>query len=307
MSLKPALFVGSSREMLRAAYALQAELEYDAHVIIWNQEVSQPSRYTLESLEEQARKSDFAVVLLGDEDLVTSRGKTGPAPRDNVVLEAGIFIGALGRTRCFLLYDRLKYPKMPTDLLGLTPLTYEQREPLRAAVGPACTAIRKELLLQGVREGPQTFGTVVLPENRAAESTGFVSVALRNVATFAGDLSWLGQDLATYRDLRKRDVQIRFLTDTPAAPIIKKAKQLGISFRQYPGGSMAPLKVTVTDADEEGEARALVVRRSVPVRPEGGDVPYRYWMKVYRGPQDYPVIKAMSLLFEALFTKGKPL
>jgi hypothetical protein len=302
---KPVVFVGSSAERLPVAHALQAGLEREAHVNVWDQGVFRPSAFALEALEEQLGRSDFAILVLGDEDVVMSRGRASPAPRDNVVLEAGIFIGGLGRRRSFVLYDRTNLPKLPTDLLGLTPLTYEHRDPLVAAVGPACEAIRHEMAAQGRRD--RAYGTMVAHEDRGAASTAFASQTLRSISIFGGDISWLDSDLSTYKGLLGRNVQIRVLTDTPGAPVIGKAKRLGVLFRQYPAGGPAPLKASITDADEEGEARALVVRRTIPATLSVSGAPYRYWMRVYRGPADYPVIRAMSLLFEDLFAKGKPL
>lgn len=304
-TVKPIVFIGSSVEMLPVGRAVQTELQYDVQVIIWNQGVFRPGKFTLEALEEQVPQSDFALLIIGTEDVVISRGKKMAAPRDNVILEAGIFIGALGRSRSFILYDRTKLTKLPTDFLGLTPLTYEQTGVLQAAVGPPCEAVRKEIRTQGRREVSQKPGTIVAYSDRAGMSTSFASGTLRFINVFAGDLSWLNEDLNTYKELRRRNVEIRFLTDTPNAPIIKKAKLLGITFRQYPNAIKAPVKASIADADEEGEARALIVRRTVPKNAASPDSPYQYWMRAYRGPEEYTVIKAMNLLFEEMFAKGK--
>ena len=304
-SPKPLVFVGSTTEMLPVARAVQSELQYDAQVILWNQDVFRPGKFTLEALEEQVPQSDFAVLVIGAEDVVVSRGKKASAPRDNVILEAGIFIGALGRNRSFLLFDRAKLPKLPTDFLGLTPLTYDGKLLLQAAIGPACDAIRKEFQIQGRREVSQRAGTIVTYDDRAAMSTSFAAASLRSIKVFGGDLSWLKQDLDTYKVLLDRNVEVKFLTDTPNAAIIKKGKPLGIVFKQYPKAIQAPLKASISDADEEAEARALVVRRTGSKGAGSGSSPYSYWMRVYRGPEEYAVIKAMSLLFDALFSKGK--
>jgi predicted nucleotide-binding protein len=45
---------------------------------------------------------DFAILVLTPDDLTQSRGKQQPSPRDNVVFELGLFIGALGRDRVFM-------------------------------------------------------------------------------------------------------------------------------------------------------------------------------------------------------------
>lgn len=93
------VFIGSSSEGKRVAEALQEGLLLDSEVDMWNQGVFTPGQYALDSLTEQARKSDFAVLVATADDISESRGSTTPAPRDNVILELGLFIGALGRNR----------------------------------------------------------------------------------------------------------------------------------------------------------------------------------------------------------------
>ena len=53
---------------------------------------------------------------------------TGPqfAPRDNVVLEAGYFAGAKGRSQSLIIYEQGS--KMPTDLSGILYLSLENRK-----------------------------------------------------------------------------------------------------------------------------------------------------------------------------------
>lgn len=146
----PTLFIGSTVEALRVARAVQTELEHDAYVTLWNQNVFGPSSSTWVDLVNDARsgKYDFAVMVYGSEDLVTSRGAEAQAPRDNVLLEFGLFTGALGRERVFFLYDRDNKPKIASDLSGVTPLTYSGNRPdgnIQAAVGTACEMIRRQI------------------------------------------------------------------------------------------------------------------------------------------------------------------
>lgn len=69
----------------------------------------------------------------------------------------------------------------------------------------------------------------------------------------------------------------------------------------------APIKASITDTDDETECRALVVRRRTPRRRVRQGESYEYWMKFYHGSKEYPIIKAMALLFEKLWEKGRPL
>ena len=65
---------------------------------------------------------DFAVLVLSDDDVTISRKHTQVSPRDNVVLELGLFMGALGRRRTFVVIAQTDDgpPKIPSDLLGNT-------------------------------------------------------------------------------------------------------------------------------------------------------------------------------------------
>jgi predicted nucleotide-binding protein len=99
----PLLFIGSSSESLAIAKELQAGLEYDPVTVqIWTDGVFGASHFTLEDLEAQLAASDFAVLVATPDDVVSSRGKTGGAPRDNIVFELGLFMGALTRHRTFI-------------------------------------------------------------------------------------------------------------------------------------------------------------------------------------------------------------
>ncbi len=101
-----------------------------------------------------AVESDFAVLVLGPDDRVISRGDDNLAPRDNVVLELGLFIGAVGRRRVFLVMPAGLDVKIPTDLLGVTPVWYEpDGDPadLPARLRSACSDIRAALEKLGPR------------------------------------------------------------------------------------------------------------------------------------------------------------
>lgn len=146
------VFIGSTREALDIAEALQSNLTHlNADVKIWTQGVFQSSYATLESLEEQARKCDFAIIILTDEDEVSSRGKSERAPRDNVVFELGLFIGSLGRKRVFGVKKRSSPLKVPTDLLGITLLEFSDGGGLEASLGPVATKIKQRISKLGAK------------------------------------------------------------------------------------------------------------------------------------------------------------
>jgi hypothetical protein len=145
--MKPRLFIGSSSENLDVAHALQESLEQHAQVTVWDQAIFGPSKYALESLLEAVTGNDFAAFVFAPDDVLCLRGQDFQTARDNVIFELGLFIGRLGERRSFILVpasaDQLR---VPTDLLGLNVLKYDDRRTdgnLVAAVGSACSQIRR--------------------------------------------------------------------------------------------------------------------------------------------------------------------
>ncbi len=151
---RPVLFVGSSSEALPIARALQLGLKHDDFLVgVWTDQVFGASHFPIESLETQLTESDFALLVLGPDDRVESRGREADAPRDNTVLELGLFIGSLGRERALVISPRGVDLKIPSDLLGVTPLEYEVGSPkeLPALLGPVCEEIRRLVTARGVK------------------------------------------------------------------------------------------------------------------------------------------------------------
>jgi len=145
--MKKKIFVGSSVEGLNIAYSIQESLDFVAEVTVWDQDIFEPSSYTLESLEEALATFDYGIFVFTGDDTILIRDETVMTARDNVLFELGLFIGSLGRKNCFFLHPRnVDKFHIPTDLLGVTPLTYDPKRSdgnLQAALGPACNKIRK--------------------------------------------------------------------------------------------------------------------------------------------------------------------
>ena len=141
---KPRIFLGSSVEGLEIARAIQSELQYDYSVEIWNQNtVFGLGTSTIEALEDAARMYDYAIFVFTPDDLIQRREKQNAVPRDNVIFEAGLFIGQLTRFKAFVVQPRGRSIQLPTDLNGLTVATYDPDAPsIDASIGPACRQIR---------------------------------------------------------------------------------------------------------------------------------------------------------------------
>jgi predicted nucleotide-binding protein len=149
---KPHIFIGSSAESLLVAHEIHAGLAHDKFLVkVWTDGVFQASRATIQDLMVQVDMADFAVMVFTPDDNTVSRHKQADAPRDNVVFELGLFMGDVGPERTFIVKPRGAALKIPTDLLGLTPLEYDasNAKEITAAIAPVCHAIRKRVTEQG--------------------------------------------------------------------------------------------------------------------------------------------------------------
>ncbi len=123
------MFLGSSSAQAKLVEALAVDLGDVAITEPWMTTFN-PGVGTMERLIELTREVDFAAFIFARDDWTTNAppapdgGAAGQAsPRDNVVFEAGLFGGAIGLRRTFILHA--KGAKLPTDLLGLTSVRYE--------------------------------------------------------------------------------------------------------------------------------------------------------------------------------------
>jgi Predicted nucleotide-binding protein containing TIR-like domain len=125
--MKPRIFLGSSGQQEKLLQALTRGLQDIADVDPWTT-VFNPGVSTLDRLVELTREVDFAAFVFARDDWTTKGASPDAAPgeaspRDNVVFEAGLFGGALGIRRTFILHAN--GAKLPSDLLGLTAIRYD--------------------------------------------------------------------------------------------------------------------------------------------------------------------------------------
>lgn len=120
------VFVASSKEAIDAEWLLDAltvaeeKLGDDgvsASFELWNEAFS-PGEMTAEAIMGIARTVGAAIVVLTADDETYSRGEATPAPRDNLLFEAGLFLSHLDFGRVLVL--REDESKLPSDLLGVS-------------------------------------------------------------------------------------------------------------------------------------------------------------------------------------------
>jgi len=151
---KPRIFLGSSGQQEQLVQALTRGLEDIARVEPWMTSFN-PGTNTLERLVELAHEVDFAVLAFARDDWTATSAPSSPsagagqaAPRDNVVFEAGLFGGALGMRRIFILHA--SGSKLPSDLLGLTCVRYSD----------ATTPTEIDIVIQKLRKAIEDEGRV---------------------------------------------------------------------------------------------------------------------------------------------------
>lgn len=152
---KPRIFIGSSTESLKVAEAIKANFEFDdVEVRIWNEDLFLPGQYTLDELIRFTKSFDFGIFVWANDDKVEiqSREISKNQPRDNVILEAGMFYGALGKERVFLFAPTENTPKIPSDLLGLSTLRYKTPtdENYKAELSTGVNKIKNIILKKGI-------------------------------------------------------------------------------------------------------------------------------------------------------------
>ena len=125
--MKPRIFLGSSGKQAKLLQALTRGLAEVAEVEPWTT-MFNPGVSTLDRLVELSQQVDFAAFVFAQDDWTSNApdatGQSQASPRDNVVFEAGLFGGALGMRRTFILHA--KGAKLPTDLLGMTAVRYPE-------------------------------------------------------------------------------------------------------------------------------------------------------------------------------------
>lgn len=138
----PVVFIGSSKESVPIVEAIAQELSKFKKLRLtpWTGDLFWPSHSTIEDLEAKLSQIDFAVLVFRPDDKVTSRKTTTLAPRDNVLLECGMFFGAIGRKRSYILKPSTLKVKIPSDIFGLKSLQYDFTNG-KADVSVACMEI----------------------------------------------------------------------------------------------------------------------------------------------------------------------
>ncbi|MGV3680537.1 MAG: TIR domain-containing protein [Acidovorax sp.] len=163
---KPALFIASSVEGLPVADAINVNLDHDVHCTIWRNGTFRLGSDGLGDLIKKSSAVDFAVFVFTPDDITTMRDKEVVVARDNVVFELGLFIGALGKDRCYVVKPRNVQMHLPSDVAGVTTADYVADRPdgdIASALNAACAQIKARI---------KEFGSLPRSPNTSARTPG---------------------------------------------------------------------------------------------------------------------------------------
>ena len=161
--MKPTVFIASSKEGLKIAEAIQEQLRSTADCQIWTQGAFEPSGGTLDSLLNLVSDNDFGIFVFSPDDKVKIGSKNLASPRDNVVFEAGLFMGRYGRLNVFVVFpENIPDFRIPTDLQGFTTVPYDPKHSKGPVAGTAPAARQIHEAIEGSGIVRRLVGTISL-------------------------------------------------------------------------------------------------------------------------------------------------
>jgi hypothetical protein len=117
-NLRPKIFIGSSKAAYAIAEKVRDNLISTADCFLWNDpNIWEINISTFDNLLRMVSFFDFGVFVATADDLTLTNDKIVIEPRDNVILEMSLFLGAMGRDKSFLLVE--EGIKLPTDFNGI--------------------------------------------------------------------------------------------------------------------------------------------------------------------------------------------
>jgi hypothetical protein len=95
---------------------------------------------------------DFSAFVFSPDDIGIMRSNETYVVRDNVIFELGLFIGAIGKERCFIVKPRGVELHLPSDLVGVTSTDYDPNrsdDNFTSSLTYASTQIKREIDKKG--------------------------------------------------------------------------------------------------------------------------------------------------------------
>jgi hypothetical protein len=161
---RPSIFVGSSTPALAIAKEIERSLSSVADVVVWDSAFDSGT-WLLGGILNRALQSDLGIFVIREDDTTRIKGTKYTTVRDNVLFEAGVFMGTLGPDRTILLWPSSGAQlRLPTDLEGLIRETYTPSRSARKKpdITTALVSIRRrvESLGPALRSGYNEIATL---------------------------------------------------------------------------------------------------------------------------------------------------
>lgn len=136
---RPSVFLGSSKEGEAVGEIIIGELKDMADCVLWSKDFFKLNVSSFDNLCKEAISFDFAVLVATKDDKSIIRKKKHLVIRDNVVFEYGLFSGAIGRQKTFIVVQ--EGTKIPSDWSGISLLFFKTEQDLLEV----CEKLRKKI------------------------------------------------------------------------------------------------------------------------------------------------------------------
>lgn len=117
------IIIFSSKEGLELAQHVQKMFFSEKFSVkLWTNGFFELSKSYIDNFKCIEKYYDFAVFIMSNDDIVKYRNEKYAKPRDNVIFELGLCIGAFGLQK--ILVAKPEFISLPTDLLGISVYNY---------------------------------------------------------------------------------------------------------------------------------------------------------------------------------------
>ena len=187
--MRSQIFIGSSAEGLKYVELISGYLESVGEVVKWTTSFTQ-NRSALDSLIRKTKLSEFAILVATCDDLTLKRDEIKSTLRDNIVFEFGLFTGATGIDRAFLLVE--EGAELPSDLEGIVVARFSNDDAKHNSLEKRCAEIAEH-----IRKEQETSQLGLLPSTALA--LGYYHSFIKGVCEQIRDKGAISTDSQTIK------------------------------------------------------------------------------------------------------------
>jgi len=282
---KPKFLLGCSAAERPVALAVKAGLEDLAETTLWCRGRFEPDA-GLAGLVEGSRAFEFAAFVISPDDL-SGRRWTRRDGTDQVILPLGIFLGALGRTRTFLVCTTDVVLALPQELRGVVVAAYPPpRSGAPPAIACACTVLRAQILrlvpaaapaASKTKRGSSRPNQVARRRRRPTLGTAYLAGPRRVLKI--SDISMTGALLESFGEIPEGqllDLDLALEDGSRVRVTAKVARNqhpqwgrtggVGVAFLRFEGDSREHLARYIDSDPAAGEEIHALIEADVPAR-----------------------------------------